>query len=290
MYILFPGEKPFKCEYDGCDRRFANSSDRKKHSHVHTSDKPYNCKVRGCDKSYTHPSSLRKHMKVHGNISPSMEEKDSDDSHSESEAPPSSPPLSKSLHTPIPCNSTGSSQPQQTPPVSSMSSPTLPHEVNSSLPHSNTTNLSEWYVCQGTNGPPGLSVSHTSEQSALGTLGHLQNLQPPPILQFSWEIDYLYLKDFSRSSVLKQRRSYAPPANNSTPNVRYLSVLGQVCDLYVSYPRDFWIGLGGLWKWFKDVTYHCVTNNSSVLNRPRGTDSHGSTPRCSKLQITIYWN
>uniref|UniRef100_A0A8C0V1J6 Zic family member 4 n=1 Tax=Cyanistes caeruleus TaxID=156563 RepID=A0A8C0V1J6_CYACU len=57
--------KPFKCEFEGCDRRFANSSDRKKHSHVHTSDKPYNCKVRGCDKSYTHPSSLRKHMKVH---------------------------------------------------------------------------------------------------------------------------------------------------------------------------------------------------------------------------------
>lgn len=57
-----PGEKPFKCEFDGCDRRFANSSDRKKHMHVHTSDKPYICKV--CDKSYTHPSSLRKHMKV----------------------------------------------------------------------------------------------------------------------------------------------------------------------------------------------------------------------------------
>ncbi|KAJ8276416.1 hypothetical protein COCON_G00081680 [Conger conger] len=57
------GEKPFKCEFDGCDRRFANSSDRKKHMHVHTSDKPYICKV--CDKSYTHPSSLRKHMKVH---------------------------------------------------------------------------------------------------------------------------------------------------------------------------------------------------------------------------------
>uniref|UniRef100_A0A8C7BEF9 C2H2-type domain-containing protein n=1 Tax=Neovison vison TaxID=452646 RepID=A0A8C7BEF9_NEOVI len=59
------GEKPFKCEFDGCDRKFANSSDRKKHSHVHTSDKPYYCKIRGCDKSYTHPSSLRKHMKIH---------------------------------------------------------------------------------------------------------------------------------------------------------------------------------------------------------------------------------
>ena len=63
-FLFYAGEKPFKCEFDGCDRRFANSSDRKKHSHVHTSDKPYNCKVRGCDKSYTHPSSLRKHMKV----------------------------------------------------------------------------------------------------------------------------------------------------------------------------------------------------------------------------------
>ena len=66
----FAGEKPFPCEFPGCDRRFANSSDRKKHMHVHTSDKPYNCHIRGCNKSYTHPSSLRKHMKLHG-ISPS---------------------------------------------------------------------------------------------------------------------------------------------------------------------------------------------------------------------------
>jgi uncharacterized Zn-finger protein len=63
-----PGEKPFKCEFEGCDRRFANSSDRKKHMHVHTSDKPYLCKM--CDKSYTHPSSLRKHMKVNAALSP----------------------------------------------------------------------------------------------------------------------------------------------------------------------------------------------------------------------------
>ncbi|CAH0393037.1 unnamed protein product [Bemisia tabaci] len=78
-------EKPFKCEFEGCDRRFANSSDRKKHSHVHTSDKPYNCRVSGCDKSYTHPSSLRKHMKVHGSggkTSPGGY--DSDDSNSSS--------------------------------------------------------------------------------------------------------------------------------------------------------------------------------------------------------------
>ncbi|CAF4228563.1 unnamed protein product, partial [Rotaria magnacalcarata] len=54
---------PFSCQF--CERSFANSSDRKKHQHVHTSDKPYNCRVSGCDKTYTHPSSLRKHMKMH---------------------------------------------------------------------------------------------------------------------------------------------------------------------------------------------------------------------------------
>ncbi|VDP82675.1 unnamed protein product [Echinostoma caproni] len=59
------GEKPFVCEFEGCDRRFANSSDRKKHMHVHMNDKPYNCRFKGCDKSYTHPSSLRKHLRVH---------------------------------------------------------------------------------------------------------------------------------------------------------------------------------------------------------------------------------
>ncbi|KAK9888765.1 hypothetical protein WA026_000991 [Henosepilachna vigintioctopunctata] len=82
--LIFLGEKPFKCEYEGCDRRFANSSDRKKHSHVHTSDKPYNCRVAGCDKSYTHPSSLRKHMKVHGCSGRSPQHYDSDGEESNS--------------------------------------------------------------------------------------------------------------------------------------------------------------------------------------------------------------
>uniref|UniRef100_A0A8C4I5X8 C2H2-type domain-containing protein n=1 Tax=Dicentrarchus labrax TaxID=13489 RepID=A0A8C4I5X8_DICLA len=67
-------EKPFQCEF--CERRFANSSDRKKHSQVHTASKPYDCKALGCTKSYTHPSSLRKHMKVHVKLSPTSEPQD----------------------------------------------------------------------------------------------------------------------------------------------------------------------------------------------------------------------
>ncbi|KAF0027660.1 hypothetical protein F2P81_020401 [Scophthalmus maximus] len=71
-------EKPFQCEF--CERRFANSSDRKKHSQVHTASKPYDCKALGCTKSYTHPSSLRKHMKVHVKSSPTSEPRDPYDS------------------------------------------------------------------------------------------------------------------------------------------------------------------------------------------------------------------
>lgn len=122
-----PGEKPFKCEFDGCDRKFANSSDRKKHSHVHTSDKPYFCKVRGCDKSYTHPSSLRKHMKVHCKSPP----------------PPSA--------------NTGSTYHPSSTTIGDALSPNLdPHRNRSSNLSPQVTNLNEWYVCQGSAGPNNL--------------------------------------------------------------------------------------------------------------------------------------
>lgn len=121
------GEKPFKCEFDGCDRRFANSSDRKKHSHVHTSDKPYNCKVRGCDKSYTHPSSLRKHMKVHCK----------------------SPPPSSGYESSTPSLVSPSSDLGREPGGSSV----LSEPMGASQP----ANLSEWYVCHSS----GASGAHT---------------------------------------------------------------------------------------------------------------------------------
>jgi hypothetical protein len=99
--FLVAGEKPFTCEVHGCDRRFANSSDRKKHMHVHTVDKPYTCGVRGCEKTYTHPSSLRKHLKIHGKDALSAMGFNDSDSDSEVGGGPS-PSLhsSTSLHSP----------------------------------------------------------------------------------------------------------------------------------------------------------------------------------------------
>ena len=59
------GERPYRCPYEGCNKSYANSSDRFKHTRTHLEKKPYRCKFEGCDKSYTDPSSLRKHHKRH---------------------------------------------------------------------------------------------------------------------------------------------------------------------------------------------------------------------------------
>lgn len=64
--IPLPGEKPYICPYEGCSKRYSNSSDRFKHTRTHYVDKPYYCKMAGCLKRYTDPSSLRKHIKAHG--------------------------------------------------------------------------------------------------------------------------------------------------------------------------------------------------------------------------------
>lgn len=171
LLCLLLGEKPFKCEFDGCDRRFANSSDRKKHSHVHTSDKPYNCKVRGCDKSYTHPSSLRKHMKVHGKSTPpngSSYDSDNPDNDSDSDSSPSSSPSP----TPTP-SSTGSHVQGHT---------SLGHSGNNSLlgslPINHSTNLSEWYICQSAAGMP---TPPSTEHSPIGPVTHLHHPAPSTV-------------------------------------------------------------------------------------------------------------
>ncbi|GCC28095.1 hypothetical protein chiPu_0006521 [Chiloscyllium punctatum] len=69
-----PGEKPYICPYEGCNKRYSNSSDRFKHTRTHYVDKPYYCKMPGCHKRYTDPSSLRKHIKAHGHfVSPEQQ-------------------------------------------------------------------------------------------------------------------------------------------------------------------------------------------------------------------------
>ena len=198
---MISGEKPFKCEFEGCDRRFANSSDRKKHSHVHTSDKPYNCKIRGCDKSYTHPSSLRKHMKVHGKSppppgAPGSVHSNGSGSGYESDGGTSTNTtnnnnnnnnnnntsihsnhlhgfgghqnhnnLNNNLSTNNSINTLTNGPPQQQPPVqlSQSNQPNLSSNNTLLTSGHHGTNLSEWYVCQS-----GMPTPPSNEHSPVG--------------------------------------------------------------------------------------------------------------------------
>ena len=66
--MCFPGERPYLCPFEGCNKAYSNSSDRFKHVRTHQEQKPYSCRMPGCDKRYTDPSSLRKHIKTHGHF------------------------------------------------------------------------------------------------------------------------------------------------------------------------------------------------------------------------------
>lgn len=179
IFFFISGEKPFPCEFPGCDRRFANSSDRKKHSHVHTSDKPYICRIRGCEKTYTHPSSLRKHMKTHGNISPLPDNDFSttDENSELSDSSHSPNPLKSTQPISSPCSSDSDSQIHELS-SSSATSPSLPVHPTPTLPQSSFSQLNEWYVCQNS------TVSPNSDNLSMNNFGSLA-MHSQPLVQFS---------------------------------------------------------------------------------------------------------
>ena len=157
------GEKPFECEIHGCDRRFANSSDRKKHMHVHTTDKPYTCRVRGCDKTYTHPSSLRKHLKIHGKDALAMYDSDEEVS--------TSPLSTRSPLSPVPQGPHSDSSTGGDYKPNLMDSPWYPQHYTPPASHASYT---PHYPSH-----PSSVGQHTSHQTPLHSLSHhIESLLP----------------------------------------------------------------------------------------------------------------
>ncbi|KAH8040720.1 hypothetical protein HPB51_012035 [Rhipicephalus microplus] len=213
------GEKPFKCEFEGCDRRFANSSDRKKHSHVHTSDKPYNCKIRGCDKSYTHPSSLRKHMKVHGKSPPPSP---SSSSASGYESDPGAAGITAASIGTV----TGSCN-AANPAVGALAgTPLQPLGLAShQLAAPASTALNEWYVCQTS----GMPTPPSNEHSPLGGPPHSTPPGAAAILTPADGGDRILRTPATTSVDPFPGNAGAPPPGDAATSDRRVHTRGYIC-------------------------------------------------------------
>lgn len=56
LFFSPPGEKPYKCSWEGCEWRFARSDELTRHYRKHTGAKPFKCNH--CDRSVKTPRSL----------------------------------------------------------------------------------------------------------------------------------------------------------------------------------------------------------------------------------------
>uniref|UniRef100_A0A182VT74 C2H2-type domain-containing protein n=1 Tax=Anopheles minimus TaxID=112268 RepID=A0A182VT74_9DIPT len=48
------GERPYPCDYPGCNRAFTQSGQLKTHQRLHTGERPFICSVANCQKRFTH--------------------------------------------------------------------------------------------------------------------------------------------------------------------------------------------------------------------------------------------
>lgn len=54
MYSLFPGERPYPCDFPGCSRAFTQSGQLKTHQRLHTGERPFMCSATACQQRFTH--------------------------------------------------------------------------------------------------------------------------------------------------------------------------------------------------------------------------------------------
>uniref|UniRef100_A0A4W3J6Y6 Zinc finger protein 143b n=1 Tax=Callorhinchus milii TaxID=7868 RepID=A0A4W3J6Y6_CALMI len=64
------GDRPYRCEHPGCGKAFATGYGLKSHTRTHTGEKPYRCPEESCDKAFKTSGDLQKHIRTHtGNFS-----------------------------------------------------------------------------------------------------------------------------------------------------------------------------------------------------------------------------
>lgn len=59
------GEKPFKCNHEGCNFKTTFKNSLNQHTRTHTNERPFVCDFKGCDKKFKTSSQLKTHKNIH---------------------------------------------------------------------------------------------------------------------------------------------------------------------------------------------------------------------------------
>lgn len=60
--IVHTDERPHKCPYNDCDKRYRTKASLKAHICIHTGEKPFQCQL--CDFKFTTNKSMKRHMHI----------------------------------------------------------------------------------------------------------------------------------------------------------------------------------------------------------------------------------
>uniref|UniRef100_A0A672HBU9 C2H2-type domain-containing protein n=1 Tax=Salarias fasciatus TaxID=181472 RepID=A0A672HBU9_SALFA len=63
LCVCNAGEKPFKCKWEGCERRFTRSDELSRHRRTHTGEKKFACPM--CLSRFMRSDHLAKHTRRH---------------------------------------------------------------------------------------------------------------------------------------------------------------------------------------------------------------------------------
>jgi general transcription factor IIIA len=68
MIVILIAQKPFSCDFEGCDKSFKRKDQLMRHIRSHTGEKNHVCGKDGCGRAFITAAQLQRHINVHGSV------------------------------------------------------------------------------------------------------------------------------------------------------------------------------------------------------------------------------